>query len=103
MIKWWNHLHSSLLQSYEIEAFINHIFEDEIPSYAEAIYSVFREMTRCRHDFIWSAEPSQVALKAEAASLFAQRALESAIDGHGMQAASYYRRLFGAQFPPVGE
>ena len=103
MIKWWNRLNGSFLQSYEIEELVNEIFETEIPEYTEAIYSIFSTIVRNLSDTGHNAgSGNSVPANIRVAWLLSQQARELAVEGRSIQDVSFsFRRLFGEQFPLV--
>ena len=115
MIKWWNHQHSSYLQSYHIEVLALKIVSGSISSYSWELYNFFNEahklvQTLLWHEGGWADEYLSYNQRSEALTRLASardKALTAWFSTHGEndkheEAVRLYRQIFGERFPAYG-
>jgi hypothetical protein len=112
MIKWWNHQHSSLLQSYHIEVMGLHAFSGELQDYSWDVFCFFREACSLANSSLWhdisnadayldAEKRKQVVKRLETARDKARSAWSSIYGGNTdhEKAIGIWRQVFGDKFP----
>lgn len=115
MIKWWNHQHSNLMQSYHIEVLALKILIGAYSDYSWDVYQFFKQAHELTQSSLWHDGSyadgyldyfkRQEVLKrlktAEEKSLHAWAATYGARDDH-KTAIGLWRQVFGDKFPAYG-
>ena len=115
MIKWWNHQHSSLLQSYHIEVMALHVFGTKLDDYSWDIFQFFDKASELTKSPLWhdlsnadsyldSSARQQVVNRLETAKEKARQAwyLTWGNNDDHKEAIRIWRQIFGDKFPPYG-
>ena len=115
MIKWWNHQHSSLLQSFHIEVMAIKIFASELDDYPWNIFKYFEEAAKLAGSSLWqdnaevdgylsSDDRQEVVKRLETACDKAREAWSLTYgqnDDHE-RAIEIWHQIFGSEFPAYG-
>jgi hypothetical protein len=113
MIKWWNHQHSLLLQSFHIEVMGLKIFTTEIGEYSWNIFKFFDEAAKLTSSSLWheggqadrylvdSIKRQEVLTRLEKARDKARDAWYSTYGENAdhEKAINIWRQMFGSEFP----
>jgi len=115
MVKWWNHQHSNLMQSYHIEVLALKILTGTYSDYSWDIYQFFKQAHELTASYLWHdggfvddyldyTKRSEVLKRlktAEEKSLQAWAATYGERDDH-KAAIGLWRQIFGDKFPGYG-
>ncbi len=115
MIKWWNHQHSSLLESYHIEVMVLKGLTGKFSNYPGAIYSFFDKAVDLANSPLWYEESFVDSYLTESKRQEVVKRLETARDKafeawhrtYGSNAdhkgaIMIWRQIFGGEFPAYG-
>jgi hypothetical protein len=115
MIKWWNHQHSSLLQSYHIEVMALHAFSGKLKDYSWDVFHFFKEASTLASSSLWhdisyadayldSEKRKQVVKRLETAKDKTRDAwyLTYGDNDDHEEAIRIWRQIFGDRFPAYG-
>lgn len=115
MIKWWNHQHSALLQSYHIEAMGLEMASIPSSDFPWEVFTFFREACGQAADALWyngsyadayldAAKRQEVLKRLETARDKASRAWHLTYDDNNdhSEAIEIWRTIFGSKFPAYG-
>jgi len=118
MLKWWNHQHSSLMQSYHLEGLALQIFKNKnVDEYPWDIYCFFDQACVLTQSLLWhdgdnvddylflkSDKRQGILKRLEAARDKARSAWSHTYNGRdeGEQAIKIWRQIFGDEFPAYG-
>jgi predicted nucleotidyltransferase len=107
-IKWWSRVNGNVVPSFEIETLLSELFVADIPTYAEAIYSIFDAI----NDYLTGVDSTGENVSIEEGKLkkvrtachLARQAREISFVGNNKHDLEViFRRLFGGQFPVVSD
>lgn len=115
MIKWWNHQHSSLLQSYHIEVMALKICSGPLNDFSWDVYCYFKEAATLAESYLWhdgsfaddyldwQSRPEVVKrlCTARDKALSAWHATYGTNDDH-KTAIGLWKQIFGDKFPAYG-
>jgi len=115
MIKWWNHQHSSFLQSFHIEVMALNIFNGELADYPWNIFQYFDKAAELTSSSLWyelgyadgylNSETRKLAVeRLKTARDKARNAWYLTYNGRDKhkEAIEIWRQIFGDKFPAYG-
>lgn len=113
MLKWWNHQHSSLLQSYHIEVMALHAFSSELKDYPWDIFQFFDKASTLASSPLWHDVSyadaylnwdtrQQVVKRLETARDRARKAWYCGREDNHKEAIRIWGQIFGHRFPAYG-
>ncbi len=115
MIKWWNHQHSSLLQSFHIEVIALNVFLSELSDYSWDVYQYFDKAVKIAQFPLWHEggyideyldynKREEVVGRLETARDKARDAWRLTYNGRDEHenAINLWRQIFGDKFPTYG-
>ena len=115
MIKWWNHKHSSLLQSFHIEVMALQAFNIKLEDYSWDVFQFFKEACKLANSQLWHDDAyidaymdwktrQEVVKRLATAAYKARNAwyLTYGNNNDHKGAIRIWRQIFGDKFPAYG-
>ena len=115
MIKWWNHQHSSFLQSFHIEVIALKTFNSQISHYPRAVYIYFSSAAQRVKSPLWydgsqvdsyldNQKRKEAVIRLETARRKALEAWKCTLGRNNdyERAVNLWRQIFGDRFPRYG-
>ena len=113
MMKWWNHQHSRLMQSFHIEVLALETFHTKMDDLPWDIYCSFKNAVDLTQNSLWydlgyvddylnDTKRQEVLKRLETARDQANDAWFYAMDDNVEKAIKKYRQIFGKKFPKYG-
>jgi hypothetical protein len=113
MMKWWNHQHSGLMQSFHIEVLALETFHGKMDDLPRDIYYFFKNAVDLTQNSLWYeldyvdeyldySKRQEVVKRLEIARDWASDAWSYVRNDNAEKAIEKYRQIFGSKFPTYG-